>query len=276
MNTAKPTSLRNYVSFTALLGAVLILFFVCPANATVFFDDDFEPPTNFGDWPEFNTTVSELAVTTQEKFTGSQSLRLIYTDPVNPCACGAPLGRTFPATTHLFLRFAYKTSVPFQVADIGLTKVLWITGYPGGWLELQDSPFGTNGKLLLMLYAYDRNDVERLYTNVFVADGQWHQIEAEFLLNTPGVSNGAVRVWIDNVLGVESLNRQLRGPTPTSVAPWGGKTPSDATLNRIEIYRQTGLGTTYYDRVSAGDTRIGVIGVDGAPHPSPPSSVTAK
>jgi hypothetical protein len=43
-----------------------------------------------------------------------------------------------------------------------------------------------------------------------IEKGRWLQIDHEVILNTPKTSNGIVRLWINNILAVESLGLNLR------------------------------------------------------------------
>lgn len=43
--------------------------------------------------------------------------------------------------------------------------------------------------------------------------GQWYHIEVEYILNTPGVSNGILRAWIDGALKIEQTNIPFRKTT---------------------------------------------------------------
>lgn len=246
-----------------------------PVGAAVFFDDDFEAPGNFGAWQDFGQN-SDIVVTSQDARTGSQALKLTYLGDSYPgeCwGCGSALWRFFQPSEQVFVRFAYKTTPDFQVGSNYVTKVIRIDSgagtIPTMWVDLGTNDVDRkNGYPLLSLIAYDRSDVERLDSFTPVTDGQWHDIEIEVKMNAPGVSNGELRIWVDGVVRMQSTGRQLRGPTNSSTWVNGWPSPANATLDNVEIFRQSGTGVALYDRVAVGNTRIGQV--SGAPPPPPP------
>jgi hypothetical protein len=261
-----------------LVAAVLVLLLHSTAYATIFFDDDFETPPNIVgqapvDWPDQTPNATpECPVSNTDRLTGSNAVRFDY-NSITGTTTNCSVTRFIAGIDHMFLRLAYRVVTGFQIGSNGLTKIMFVGALnnPGGVLELEGDPGSTIGSLMLDVYPYDTLDVQRLHTNTVITDGAWHQIEVEILLNTPGVSNGVFRVWIDNVLKMESLNRQIRGPLPTSVTPYGVPAASTATLSLFQLYRQSGLGTTYYDRIAVADARIGPVGT--SPSPGTPANL---
>ena len=102
----------------------------------------------------------------------------------------------------------------------------------------------------------------------------WDQVEVEFKVNTPGQSNGWMRMWINGVLRAEKLNQQFRGPMPTSINSQGLLVPSTSRFESAQIYVQSGLGSIYYDRVAAGNTRIGLTTGQTSSDTTPPNIPT--
>jgi hypothetical protein len=90
-----------------------------------------------------------------------------------------------------------------------------------------------------------------------VSTTEWDQVETEFKLNTPGLSDGLLRMWVNGVLKIEALNLQFRGPTPTSISSQGLLVPSTTQFDKAQIFVQCGLGNMWWDRVAVGNTRIG-------------------
>jgi len=254
----------------------LILLVAPAAEATIFYDEDFETDLtawSFGGEP--NTTVT---LSTDTALTGSQSLKMVY--PNDESGGGTAMFRYYPNQTHIFMRYGVQVAPGFVVGSNRFSKVMLMGtdwgGFPTFGMELSstDGGFAPPNGYHVQIYAYDCNspindpDVVFETTSVNPMDGQWHQMEFEAQLNDPGVANGLFRWWIDGNLIVETLNRQFRGPTPSSTACFDGGTfgtPSTVTYYATEIYRQSGNGTLYLDRVAVGDTRIGLVSGSGTP-----------
>ena len=123
---------------------------------------------------------------------------------------------------------------------------------------------------LVMEAPYDTPGTYVLQTSIAPTKGGWDQVEVEWKLNTPGQSNGFLRLWVNGALRAEQLNKAYRGPTPTSKCGNGSNDcPSTAIYNSIQVYNQCMSGTIDYDRIAVGDTRIGLTS-------STPSSDTAS
>lgn len=236
----------------------------------IFFDDDFEPPTNFSNW--ILPFGSDLNITTSEHLTGTQCIHAHFPNVDGSSTSGRE--RSITPTTHAFYRFGYKTSVGFQLGvPNNQTKILMLLQdgtFFGGYFGMEGAD--NFGQGVINQVAYDTSDTTPLLTGVQMNNGVWHQVEIEYKLNTPGVHNGEIRIWIDGTLRFESTNRELIGPTPTSVNPQGLLIPSTSTINHIQIYQQSGLGEAYYDRIAVGDTRIGLVGTPTNP-PAAPSGL---
>ncbi len=97
---------------------------------------------------------------------------------------------------------------------------------------------------------------------------QWACLEAEVRMNTPGVSNGVVRQWVNNTLGTNSTSLFLRGATDD-----GQGNGPNSHISAISTYRQHGVGTIYYDDYAA--SRDARIGCGSAPLPLPPVDTQA-
>ncbi len=98
-------------------------------------------------------------------------------------------------------------------------------------------------------------DTQNLYLNISLSTS-WKEVEWEWIMNTPGVSNGSMRAWETvnevQVLRFEHTGRQYRGPTVGE--------GSQTYVDNIRIYSQLGSGFRYLDAIAVGNQRIGSVG----------------
>ena len=142
-------------------------------------------------------------------------------------------------------------------------------GYPLVWIY---NRYGTYS--VVMEGPYDYAGTYVLNSGVTPSQTAWDQIEFEWKLNTPGQSNGLMRLWINGVLRVEQLNKAYIGPTPTSKGQHGLPNPSNYLIRTAQIYIQSGVGSLYYDRFAVGDARIGLAGSTKSSDTTTPSIPT--
>lgn len=284
---------RHMKYLLACLFAVL-LWVPVSSHAAIFFDTDFETCAvgtgdglinGVGDFPcegwddggkEFiNAPLhNKIEITNALSLTGTKSVKATFvarftTITGTSCALDNPtLAHFFAASDHIFIRFATRQSPGFQVGQSNLSKMVRFPtsgGYPTfSFLTGSDTyKFGIEGA----------HDVGTVITNAGVLPSQtlWDQVELEWKFNTPGQSDGLIRVWINGVLRIEMLNRQLRGPTTTSVGAGGQVAPSTTRFNVAHIFIQCGLGNMYFDRFAVGNTRIGLV---TGTTPPPPDTIT--
>ena len=268
------------LGWMTLLLLMLTLTIPSPSHAAIFFDDSFETCVVGGGasfpcegWNDFGQEdPAYVNIVTAQAFSGSKS----YQQYLNMATGTGPLKhpsiyKSFPATDHVFMRWAIKWSVPFQYCLVnGFTKhirikvnngnpLTWIMNYNGTYAVVVEAPYGYTTQLYR--------------TGVPVTSGKWDQVEFEWKLNTPGQADGLLRFWIDGVLRIEVLNREWRGPFPDSVHPIYGSvypTPSTATITNTQIYLQCGIGNVWYDRFAVGNTRIGLTTGQPSSDTTPP------
>jgi len=277
------------------------------APKTIGFDEDFEgsfPPVGWS----FTYLTGSMAQSTDTALTGTHSMKMVY--PYNDGSSSTTLtaANTPWTTTNGFWRFAIKVMPGFTTGCNNLSKVnlLPYSGYstfefegggcnppatsacPNGWGGVPTNVGCTPTAPVtfrLQLYAYDcgighggtgsiPSDIPSF--NV-TADGQWHQIEANYQLNTPGSSNGSYTVWVDNAAtpAWSSTGRQIVGPATNSTDSCGNgyPTPSNQTFQGIQYYQQSGNGTIYIDRTAFADQRIGFVGAAPPLTPNAPTNL---
>ena len=260
-----------------LMTLLLLMFTLTipgPSHAGIYFDTSFETCTaGTGSsfpcegWDDFGQeAVGHLEVTTSLAFSGSKSIKGTF-DGINGSTQQPSVSRSWTRVPHIFARFAFRTSSGFQLGSNGITKMVRFKddfGYPMVWL------LNRYGQYTVVVEGpYDRAGGYTLASGVTPSQTSWDQIEFEYQLNTPGQSNGFLRLWINGVLRIEQFGKQYIGPTPTSIGPHGLLNPSTVLIRSAQIYIQAGLGSLYYDRFAVGDTRIGLT-------TSPTSSDTAS
>ena len=247
---------------TTLLLLMFTLTIPGPSHATVFFDTSFETCTaGTGNdfpcegWDDFGQeSRGHLEITTSLASSGTKSIKGTF-DGINGSTATPSVSRSWTRTPHIFARFAFRESPGFQLGSNGMTKLTRFKddyGYPMVWLM---NRYGTY--TILMEGPYDYGGTYVLTSGIAPSQTSWDQIEFEWKLNTPGQSNGLIRLWINGVLRAEQLNKAYIGPTSTSKSPSGLPTPSTYLIRTAQIYIQAGLGSLYYDRFAVGDGRIG-------------------
>lgn len=243
-----------------LLPILLVLSCALPSQAQVFWDDEMEPG-NTG----YDLVPGAMTYDTSVKFSGSASVRLDYPSLCYPDAsaqtyCGGYMDRTFPTTTDLYRRLYIRLSPGFTVSDV-FTKLFRsdTTGSVSNWWTL-----GCCGSFQLEVHNQNVpvGNTQVLYSSATLPTGQWVCLETHERLSTPGGSDGVSQAWVD---GVEVLN-------VTNVPFRAAGDTSQFYNNRF--YRQTGLGSIWFDRVAVGASRIGCLsggggGGDTTPPPVP-------
>jgi hypothetical protein len=248
------------------------------ASAAVLFTNDAEGYSSVqdavsrGGWAFAEGAV---AISRTHARSGSQSYELSFT-----CQeCTAYLGLQFNGRKRVFMRWwemraqdydwSAEKAMRFRSATIQTTGV----DYPLGWESASPiSDFGgpgTDGPGDLVIFG---NSVASLDTQLIryrptIKRGEWHMYEVEINLGTVGVANGAVRLWIDNVLVAERANVNLTPRTDATIGEiWVGGWYSGASPSPSPARR-------YIDDIVMSDQKIGY---GNTVAPMPPSSVSVQ
>jgi hypothetical protein len=272
------------LGWMVLLFLMVTLTIPSPSHAAIWFDTSFETcPVGTGNdfpcegWDDFKQeSVGHLEITSSLGFSGTKSVKGTF-DSVNLNTQRPSVSRSWTRTPHIFTRFATRASQGFQICANGHTKMVRYKddyGYPLVWITNRYGQYS-----VVMEGPYDYNGAYILSSGIAPSQTAWDQVEFEWKLNTPGQSNGLMRLWVNGVLRAEQLNKAYIGPTPTSKGPTGLSNPSTYLIRSAQIYIQCGVGNVYYDRVAVGDTRIGLTtgqtSSDTTP-PTIPSGVQAR
>lgn len=266
------------------------------AQAATFFDTDFETcavgTTNdfpcegwddradigaspeWGTGPERNT----LEITSATSFSGAKSVKEFFNSPgggVNHPS----IYKTIPARDHQFFRFALKRDASFVTCPFNNSTKMFR-------LRAEGRPDGAGYPVIMVIQQSLRYrlGIEGGYAMGSVTSNlgptvstSWEQVELEVKMNTPGVADGLLRLWVDDTLYIEWLDLELRGPLPTSMSVINTFTPSTYQFNMAQIYAQCGDGgSMYWDRVAAGDTRIGLVGATDTVPPTTPTGLAIQ
>jgi hypothetical protein len=253
------------LGWMVLLFLMVTLTIPSPSHAAIFFDTSFEtcpvgtgndfPCEGWDDWK--SESVGHLEITSSLAFSGTKSIKGTWDGLVNSTSQPS-VSRSWTRHPHIFARFATRASQGFQIAANGTTKMVRFKddkGYPIVWIY---NRYGTY--TIVMEGPYDYAGTYVLSSGIAPSQTSWDQVEFEWKLNTPGQSNGLMRLWVNGVLRAEQLNKAYIGPTSTSIGASGQLNPSTLLIRTAQIYIQAGLGQIYYDRFAVGDTRIGLAG----------------
>lgn len=252
-----------------VLCLLLLLLVPVSAHAEIFFDSDFETcGVGTGNdfpcegWDDFGIEFidepnhNKIEVSTQQAMSGTKSVKGTWVN-VDGGINNPSIYRTFPSGDHFFVRFAARQNGGFQIGSNNNTKLTRFTapqGYPVIMLGLHGNKYA-----LAVEGSWSRGTYLTV-TDVTPSTTEWDQVEVEIKMNTPGASDGIERVWVNDILEVETLGQQFRGPTPTSINGQGLANGSTVQLDRAQIFIQSANGSMYFDRFAVGNTRIGILG----------------
>lgn len=260
--------IRLFSLYSVIIVVVSLLPMV--AHAVVFWDDELQAGTPWGAGPSI--ADGAMAYDTNVKFSGSGSIRLNYPPQCEGATyggsgCGGSAGRTFPLTDTLYRRAYFRMSgqgpvvTPtgqFQTSINTFTKMLRTTtnGITKQWWMMGCC---TSKKFMVTLEHTPPGGATNHFSSATLADNRWYCIETYEKLNTPGVANGVSQAWVDGVQVMNVTNIKYREAGNNNL--WNG----------VAIFRQTGRGNTWFDRIATGNTRIGCSGSIPQGDTTPPS-----
>ncbi len=256
----------------------ILIFSIDISYSQVFFSSDLENQSvscwnnrpNGGGWNlngcdgwvnigSFPVELSENEIT----HSGTKAIKVTY--KVNEDRGGAM--RLFTGRDHVFMQYYNYFVDPY---DHGRGEKIGRLSSGGGSnlnfdIILYTTTSNVNGvspiSSFKVAYNGGPNDWGALGTDGSVlTHNQWHCIEVEVLLNTPGASNGLVRLWVDGNLMGEKLNLNIRGNTSNQInrAMFGGWFSNGGTNPAVTNIR-------YIDDVTLSDSYIGTGNVNSGP-----------
>lgn len=252
---------------------VLSLLLPISSHATVFWDSELEEGNSSYD---ISALGGAFTYDTSVKVSGNGSLRLDYPPMCEPATaggngCGGYTDRSFTPTSTFYRRIYFRMSSGFDTSINNYTKMFRsdTTGPNSNWWTMGQGNGVVGGKTFVVGLQNSPavGATQNVWSNFTFSDGRWYCIETLEQLNTPGVANGVVRAWVD---GVQVLNA-----TGVIYRQAG----DDSLFKNNRLYRQTGVGSIWYDRLAVGDSRIGCSGsptpTDTNP-PAAPSGLTVR
>jgi len=246
-----------------MVSIMLSLVLFTSSYADIYWQEDFEAPTNLDNWVQSAGTTPD--VSTDLAFHGTQSLKAIYTGLATPG--GKAMTRAHTNVEEVYTRFYYRTAAftynetkhfrqdnlntpyfypNFWTKNFGSSREMGLAGQAVAELCTPDTGFG----------LYDSCNYLPNRAVVPLNDNQWYCIETHLKMNTPSVANGVIEMWVDGVQTLSYTGRTFRGPNVSN--PNGNS--SLTTFGGISIYVQNGTGLMYYDYFAVGSTRIGCSG----------------
>jgi hypothetical protein len=255
----KTQLLKRLVVIVAV--TVIPLMPLTDSEAETYWEESFEPSANLTNWDTAGTRGNPT-ITSAQRFDGTQSLLAHYTGQ----SSGGWMDRYNTSTDDLWTRFYYRTT-SFTYDSVG-TKHFNLgdaVNYPNFWLMHQggNRQFFLQAQVPAEACAYQGspagNGVPYDYcvynvngASVPINDNQWYCVETHIKMNTPGVADGIVELWIDGVQTINYTKRLFRGG---QVSGTNGNS-SQAAFSFLRLYVQHGVGDMFYDGLAVGNTRI--------------------
>lgn len=224
--------------------------------------------------------------------TGSQSLRVRY--PGGTAEGGNATKHFAQITKDIWVTYDVMFSNPFWtggdeahgVGGVG-TKGLYLYAYspsrPGsrwGWVPnwlwgSKEHVLGTQGCLVnpqdpAYGSAWYYQNVQR----VLQPGDTWVRYEVHYVFNDPGQSNGLLEQYVTVGNGPRTLTTRHTGRQCVD-AVLNGMMPYDVRWGTVQIFRQFGDGTAWFDNLWVTTQPIGSGGTPPPPPPPPPSDTTA-
>lgn len=282
----------------------LILCAPVTAYAELLFDDSFETCVVGGGnsfpcegWNDFNQETwgvppgGYLDMTNEFPLSGTKTVRFTWKDGVEGGYGKPSIYKSFATPQdYIFLRVPMRRGSTWSYPANGNSKLVIVGNVETPRLMITDR-FGQYQ--IAVECPYNVADpttgvmgVSGLFwkTGIAPSANAWDQLELEYKLNTPGLANGIVRLWINNILRLEKLNLEMRAPAPNTTKTACPVMHSTYMLKTIQIYKQGGLGVRHYDRVAVDNAkRVGLATGTGLSQPvadttppTPPTSLTAQ
>lgn len=228
-----------------------------------FWSESFEN-TGLTGWTQnpsgLNGTVT---VSDSDKTDGVRSLRFTYADATR---IGGPyLDRAAPTVTELYTRFYIRASPGFTWGSPYTTIGSFGAGTSAPILSLVNSTLTSGAPYFVAQTVKEASyGTESLVQNQAMPSAistSWTCMETRVKYNTPGISNGIVQYWKDNVLVGDYQNREFLG------ASTGDPAPSTASMSFVRLHNDRGIGDLYIDQLQISNQRLGCTGT-----PPPPST----
>lgn len=230
----------------------------------IFFDSDFENGLSADGWTgpfDSSGAGQQLEVTRETAFTGNAALKGVWTTLSSPGGGGVNVIHYFDyPTKRIFVRVAMKMVSGFSVGQNHFSKLMRVrgnkNGYPVIWM------YNGEGQYLFTVecpYVEDHNyTMWNIPTGIPISTDKWDQVEWEVQLNEPGMNNGYIKCWVNNRQVLDQNVVFVGLPGSYGACNWIRQEENTA-FEFLEVFVQSGMGTIYYDRIAAGDSKIGLV-----------------
>lgn len=233
-----------------------------------YWSDSFED-TTLANWtqtpPGLNGTIT---VSNLQAVSGSRSLRAVFADTTR--VSGPTLQRAIPAGTEVYARFWVRATPGFTWGAPSTTLGVFGGGTTAPLISLLTSTAVSGAPYFSVQTSKEASyGTESLFQNQGTPStigSAWACIETRYKYNTPGVANGILQLWVDEVLKADYQNREFIGTSTSDPAP------SNATLSYVRLYNDRGTGDLYIDDLQVSNARLGCAGVTP---PDPSATVIA-
>lgn len=271
---------------------ILALLMPSAAHATIYWDDEMEGTVN-GVWYNptsgwFTGATPAYTHDTGVKYSGTASVRMNFYQNCDinnnnlQGQCGGAISRVLPGlgTPDLYVRYywmksgnrAITTTNGFFKSGFTATKIIRYVGdnvggdESKGWFNLGNN-YGQNLIISMENVPTVGAATDRFTSAGALADNTWYCMEYRVKMNTNGAANGIAQAWVENtqVLNLNDVIWQRAG--------------QNKNWRNVAMVRQNGWGTFYFDRIAAGDQRIGCIGsppLQDTTNPNPPTNLQAN
>lgn len=242
-----------------------------PAWASIDIDEGFEYATQASMLSVWSSNCSAavtgvMDVSTARFHSGAKSLRLTFPFPDSEGGCY--MDRALNAQTDNFYMRVWVFLENFS-NNTGVPTKMWLSGesccYPNFWGVIQSG--GTQWGVGVT------NTVPQFVGTIAggaIPQNTWACLEYRVSMNTPGVANGIITAWINEVQVANSQTLLLRRATDDGLGNGPG-----SNIAFVQTYRQHGVGVIYYDDYAASrDTRIGCGGTLPPTDTTPPGTPT--
>lgn len=273
--------------FLGVMGVISCACAVVPgaARATTLFSAKASDVTSLSQalgnhtWSE---TGGMVALSSNYAHSGKQSYQLTY--PANESEAWLSIPMT-GGRKHVFLRWwevrekagdfpgakdydwSAEKTVRFRSATIESTGIDYCLGWEAASGQVGTAATDGPGPFVIFGNSVASNEDDLLRATPKIQRGQWNMYEVEIDLGTRGQSNGAVRIWVNDVLIGQKTGVNLLPTTDASIEQvWVGGWYSGLSPNPAPARR-------YIDDVVLSDTKVGFAG-SGAPQPVKPNPPT--
>lgn len=203
-----------------------------------------------------------IVVSSTDKTDGVRSLKSTFADLTR--ATGPYLDRATPTVSELYARFFVRASPGFTWGSPYTTIGSFGAGTTAPIISLVNTTAGTPyiQAQTVKEAGYGSESFIQNQGTAATISSSWVCFETRVRYNTPGVANGIIQYWMDNVLKGDYQNREFLGSATSDLAP------STAQQSYVRLYNDRGTGDLYVDQLQISNQRLGCTGS------TPPASTT--